>query len=154
MDLSDLHSDYLDICRLKCGIETKRRCVAALLDYERPRETWNIVGITRAAVDAYQANDFKPVKLNRSHKVDRVTTFRELVENPIEDVDRWWAFVVERGRCVLATATENITDRWSEVIEIPQGKGLFQGDGIQFSAKYRQTVERPWVEQMCRKASS
>ena len=45
-----------------------------------------------------------------------------------------------------------LAGQWSEVCEIPQGQGFFQGDDVQFSAKYRQKVERPWVEQMCKQA--
>ena len=142
-----LHADFLSILQLNCGDETKRRLVNLLIDIEAPEVATKIEAISTAALEAYQANDFRPMKLNGSHRVDRVLTYRELIAHPIENADEWWAFIVDRGRCVLTTARENMTNDWSA--EVPTPKGLFQGQGIQFSAKYRQRTERHWVEAKC-----
>jgi len=122
------------------------------------QESWRVVGITQAALDAFKAVDFEripnrkdPITVERAHIHQRAAWISEMFEREWDNADEWWQFIWERDTCVLATHTENrASDQAGAPLEIayqiPQGMGYFQSNFI--GCKYRKKVERALLENL------
>ena len=82
--------------------------IAKLL--EPVRSAWRVVGITEAALTAFeQANFNKPeTKLTRAHKIDRRATIEELLKKDNLTLDQFRNGMLGiKDHCILALSAEN-----------------------------------------------
>ncbi len=126
-----LFHDYQLICQMKVGMNRKVRLLAEL--FTEGENPWRVVGITTEAVKCFQANGFKKVAkmgINRSHLVNRATTYKHLLSNEFNDLEIWWEYYFQSDKTILATSSENITGNYSEIIDIDASLGLFKHKGF------------------------
>lgn len=72
--------------------------------------SWRVVGITLEALDLFARNDFKrpPRLIQRGHKVNRVTTARQLFDRSAPAVlDEFFRIFLKNDETVLMTAEQN-----------------------------------------------
>lgn len=119
-------------------------------------DSWRVIGITQAALDAFEAVGFARipnrkdgVSVERAHVHQRNTWLTEMFEREWHDATEWWAFIHERDTCILATNSENrASDSTGAPLviahHIPEGMGYFTSTFI--GCKYRKGVERALLE--------
>jgi hypothetical protein len=130
MDIADQYHDYLAIRQLRAPIPTRIRILSTLMSVNRG---WKVIGITRAALEVFAQHNFKKVShmgINRSHIIPRATTYTRMISEPALPMHDWWDLYITSDNTILATASENVTDRWSEVIPIDPDSDLFRGLNI------------------------
>ena len=124
------HQYYLDICGWDMPIKKKIRIMGELMAscYD---DHWRVVGITREALNVFQAHGYKKVPrmgINRGHVFDRKDTLDAMINIPFQDAEEWWEFFYNRDQTILQTSTENMTGKLSETYEVPPG--LFHTSGF------------------------
>jgi len=130
VDIGALYSDAQTIRSLSCSEAIKVRMLTALLGADA--NAWRVVGVTRAALDRFAANEFRRVSgmgVNRAHLVDRHQTYTDILSRDM-DVEEWWAFLQERDKCVLATSSENLKNDFGRIIGVDPALGLFRNQGF------------------------
>jgi hypothetical protein len=136
-----MHSDYLDVCKMRSSISVKVRLLTEITS-QNPN-TWRVVGVTKAALRVFEKNDFQRksgMGINRSHLVDRNTTYRKLLKDPKRDLNDWWTFYYENDKCVFATKSENMSGGvGDDYIPIDESLGLFRSKGYAWT--HRKGVE-------------
>ena len=58
--------------------------------------------------------------------LDRNSTYRKMLENPIEDMNERWEFYHKNDKCVLVTSGENNSRNIKNIIAIDESLGLFK----------------------------
>ena len=130
MELTHLHKYYLDICKWDIPTKNKVKILGELMAsaYENH---WRVIGITKEALNVFQAHGFKKVSrmgINRGHIFDRKDTLQYMLDYPFRDVEEWWNFFYDRDKTILMTSTENITGKLSDHYSVPEG--LFHNSGF------------------------
>lgn len=145
----EAHAAYLAICDFNCSPKAKRAMLDTLIA-DWPGH-WQVVGITRAALEEFARYDFKRksgMDLNRSHLMDRIDRNTYLLENVITDATEWWTYITDHDSTVLTTKSENMTDKWSEVFDFSDlpAEDAFTNSG--FNCKYRAKIEKPYLQSL------
>ncbi len=131
MEKDDYHKDYLKIFDMLSPIEIKVQMLSILLG--STDNAWHVIGITKEALQAISDNDFKYTSgIQRSHKVPRNKTYKEMLTNKIIDADEWWKFFIERDKTILATSSQNMKDELDDYISFENEKFLFRASGFRF----------------------
>lgn len=142
-----MHHDYLEVCKMRSSIPTKVRLLTIV--FSQNPDTWRVVGVTQAALKVFQSHDFQKksgIGVNRSHLVDRDSTYRKMLEKPIKDFNEWWQFYYENDKCVLATSGENNSVTIEDIIDTDESLGLFKSQG--FAWKHRKRVEAEFLRKL------
>ena len=136
MTPQDIYHDFLMIRNMRASTKERCRMLAELLvSYE---DNFLVVGVTEEALKVFAENDFRRVSrmgINRSHFVERKKTHTEMLEGPLLDFEAWWKLYRETDKTVLATATENMSNKFSRIIDIDTSLGLFRSAGFGWSHK-------------------
>lgn len=93
---------------------------------------WAVVGVTSAALLVFKEHSFRRqsrMGINRSHLIPRNETFAAMLDVEMPQKE-WWEFYMERDKTVLATASENMSNRVLDFIPIEE-------DHLFVSAGYR-----------------
>ncbi len=104
---------------MKVPMNRKIRLLSELF-VEAPNP-WQVTGITLEALKVFKNYGFKKetgMKINRSHIVDRNTTYSHMLIEKFQNIDEWWDFFLKNDKTILTTASENLTKKFSEIIEI------------------------------------
>ena len=131
MERDNLYHDYNLIFQMKCSIQRKIRLLSEL--FADAPEPWRVTGITKEALEIFKKHNFKRVSkmgINRSHKVDRYKTYKTMLENKFIDVNEWWNLYLTNDQTILATSNENLSSKFSKIIEINPSDGLFKNSGF------------------------
>ena len=125
-----LYDAYLKIFDMLIPINKRVRLLSeAMGSYE---DAWRVVGITEKALETFKENGYKRVSrmgVNRSHLVDRHSTYKYMLENKMLDKDEWWQFYLDRDKTVFATSGENMSNDFSNIIYF-ESQGLFRTSGF------------------------
>lgn len=138
LDIKDiLYDAYLKIFDMKIHVNRKVRLLSeAMGEHEN---NWRVVGVTEKALDVFAEHGFKRVSrmgINRSHLVDRHSTYKHMLENKMLDKDEWWQYYLDRDKTVFATSGENMSNDFSNIIYF-DSQGLFRASG--FAWKHSKT---------------
>lgn len=126
----EIYDDVQILRKMKTPDEIKIKMLGCLLI--RFEDIWRVIGITEDALKIFAANDFKKVsgmQINRSHLKDRAQTYPNLINLDLS-IEEWWQLLRENNDCILATSSENMSNKWSRVIEIDTSLGLFKSSGF------------------------
>ena len=111
----------------------RHRMLGSLLSMNK--NSWEVVGITEAALVKFIDNDFKrPKGVNRSHINQRSKTSKIMFERNDWTVDSWWKFYKDRDKCILATSSENM-NKDPDIIFADVPSGLFKTRGFAYDVK-------------------
>ena len=134
----DVYNDFLLIRQMKSSFQTKHRMLWEMLGMNgKNKDFWRVVGITELAFNKIVENDYKlpkgnkDNKINRSHIKNRIETSKTMLEGPLMKIDEWWEFYLENDKCILATASENLSKQ-QETIKYNVPFGLFECSGFSF----------------------
>lgn len=137
MNKEDFYHDFLLIRQMRAPTSKRYRMLGELFAVNP--NAWRVIGITENALKVFAEHGFKRVSrmgINRSHLVDRIQTYTNMLEGPLMDCDEWWNFYVETDKTILATSTENMgKGEWSKVYDIDTSLGLFQSHGFAWRHK-------------------
>jgi hypothetical protein len=133
------YHDFLLIRKMKASFQTKHRMLWEMLGMSgKNKDFWRVVGITELAFNKIVKNDVNVAKksiknnrIQRAHIKKRIETSREMLEDPLMDIDTWWKFYSDNDKCVLATASENHSKE-PEIIKYNVPIGLFECSGFSF----------------------
>lgn len=92
---------------------------------------WRIVGITEDALDKFKSNNFKlssRMGINRSHIKQRHQTYSYLLSNDL-DIDTFWDKFWENDKTILSTSSENMSDKFSKIIDLNPTGNQFMARG-------------------------
>lgn len=134
----DLYHDFLAVRGMRASLPLKVRILTAL--FGANTNGWRVVGITLEALKVFASNDFKSKSgdnINRSHHKDRDTTYKKMLTGRLMNKNAWWKFYLKNDTTVLATSSENVSGKWSEVYNIDESLGLFRTSGF----KWRHTKQ-------------
>lgn len=126
-----MHQDYLTIFEMNAPINIKALMLGGLLSCNP--DTWRVVGITEEALLVFKEHNFKKVSrmgINRSHQVDRIETYTEMLTNKMIDIDSWWSFYSKNDTTILSTSSENMSKDGKKIIDIDTKLGLFKSQGF------------------------
>lgn len=121
-------------------IKTLRSVMTEMM-YAEP-EAWRAVGITRAALDAFDASGHRPIKgLERAHITDRFKMIANVFDcdEPLtfNELFNYWS---ETDRVVISLRSENRSNQLGDWIPFENANAkFFQRKGIGFT--YRAAVE-------------
>ena len=137
MHKEDFYHDFLLIRQMRVPVSKRYRMLGEL--FGANPNNWRVIGITEQALNIFKQHDFKRVSrmgINRSHLVDRVSTYTTMLEGPLMECDEWWDFYIDTDKTVLATSTENMSKgEWSRVHNIDPSLGLFKTQGFAWRHK-------------------
>jgi hypothetical protein len=126
----EIYEDAQILRKLHAPMKIKVKLLGDLLaQYDN---IWQVTGITYDAIKVFHSNNFKKISrmgINRSHKIDRSESYKNLLSQNLT-FDLWWKYFLEINTCVLATSSENMSNKWSKVIEIDTNLGLFKSSGF------------------------
>jgi hypothetical protein len=113
---------YETIFRMKTTVRAKVVCLEDIAHEDERFVSWRVVGITRNALDALAAVDFRVPEANirRAHKVSRTDRGNELF-NRGEPMPNAYDFFFQHDSVTLTTSTENGRhgdEHWSEVFPL------------------------------------
>ena len=113
---------YETIFRMDTSVRAKVVCLENIAHEDERFLSWRVVGITRNALEALAAIDFRvpQAKIKRAHKVSRNDRGDELF-NRAEPMPNAYDFFFERDCVILTTSTENGRDgfeHWSEIFPL------------------------------------
>lgn len=129
--IEELHHDFLLIADMKAPIKTKARMLTELLS--QYHNVWRVSGITEGALHVFIQNDFIKIPrmgINRSHKIDRVKSYTQMFEKVDTDTNSWWKLFYDNDETVLATSSENMSSKSSNVIHFDNPDFLFRNSGF------------------------
>ena len=145
-DYKTLHKNYLLLCEMDLPLPTKSRMLDTIIAIWDGH--WRVLGITKAALEVFAKEDYLKVSgidINRSHTTDRHIRNTFLLENPMQDAEEWWQYVVDHDGTYFATKSENLSDKWSEMVEFTElPDGAFRNAG--FGWRHRKSVEMPYLK--------
>ena len=111
----------------------RHRMLGSLLSMNK--NSWVVIGITKAALIKFIENDFKIHKgVNRSHIEQRSKTSKIMFERNDWTVNSWWRFYKDRDKCILATSSENM-NKDPDFIFADVPSGLFITRGFAYDVK-------------------
>ena len=111
----------------------RHRMLGSLLSMNK--NSWVVIGITKAALIKFIENDYKrPKGVNRSHIEQRSKTSKIMFERNDWTVNRWWRFYKDRDKCILATSSENM-NKDPDIIFAVVPSGLFKTRGFAYDVK-------------------
>ena len=113
---------YETIFRMNTSIRAKVVCLEDIAHEDERFQSWLVVGITRNALEALAAVDFRVPNANirRAHKVSRSVRGHQLF-NLDEPMPNAYDFFFELDKVILTTAAENGTsgcEHWSEIFPL------------------------------------
>lgn len=131
------HNLYLDVAKSDVPMSVKVRVLNEVLSRTNPN-AWKIIGITDAALEVFRANDYKyssGMGINRSHLINRDDSHRHMLDNPLTDIDEWLDYYLANDATVLATSSENKSEKFSEItyfedLKHSYGEKLFKYQGF------------------------
>ena len=136
MTKEDFYHDYLLVRQMRVPVNKRYRILSELLgSYEN---AWRVVGITENALNVFKEYSFRResgMGINRSHIIDRKTTYTYMLEGPLMECDEWWDYYLENDKTVLATSKENMSNGFSKVYDIDPDLGLFKPQGFAWRHK-------------------
>ena len=145
-DYKPLHKNYLLLCEMDLPTPIKSRMLDDIISMWPGH--WRVLGATKAALEEFANNDYVKVSgmdINRSHLTDRIDRNTLLLETPITDAEEWWQFVIDHDGTYFATKSENLSDKWSEMVEFTElPDGAFRNAG--FGWRHRKSVEMPYLK--------
>ena len=111
----------------------RHRMLGSLLSMNK--NSWIVIGITKAALIKFIENDYKrPKGVNRSHIAQRSETSKIMFERDDWTVNSWWKFYIDRDKCILATSSENM-NKDPDIIFADVPSGLFKTRGFAYDVK-------------------
>jgi|TARA_B110000305_G_C18974540_1_gene418687 hypothetical protein len=111
----------------------RHRMLGSLLSMNK--NSWVVIGITKAALIKFIENDYKrPKGVNRSHIDQRSKTSKIMFERNDWTVNSWWKFYKDRDKCILATSSENM-NKDPDIIFADVPSGLFKTSGFAYNVK-------------------
>ena len=111
----------------------RHRMLGSLLSMNK--NSWVVIGITKAALIKFIENDYKrPKGVNRSHIDQRSKTSKIMFERNNWTVNSWWKFYKDRDKCILATSSENM-NKDHDIIFADVPNGLFKTRGFAYDVK-------------------
>ena len=111
----------------------RHRMLGSLLSMNK--NSWVVIGITKAALIKFIENDYKrPKGVNRSHIEQRSKTSKIMFERNDWTVNSWWRFYKDRDKCILATSSENM-NKDPDIIFAVVPSGLFKTRGFAYDVK-------------------
>jgi hypothetical protein len=113
---------YETIFRMDTSVRAKVVCLENIVHEDERFVSWRVVGITRNALEALAAVDFRvpEAKIRRAHKVSRKDRGDKLFDCG-EPMSTAYEFFFERDSVILTTAAENGRhgcEHWSEVFPL------------------------------------
>ncbi len=113
---------YETIFRMDTSVRAKVVCLENIVHEDERFVSWRVVGITKNALEALAAADFRvpKAKIKRAHKVSRKVRGDELF-NRLEPMSNAYEFFFEHDSVTLTTSTENGRDgcaHWSEIFRL------------------------------------
>ena len=128
-----IYKDYLLIKQMSSPMNRKCRMMTDLLG--QWDDFWKVIGITKEALNVFAKNDFKcpsRIGINRSHvHQDRNVTNTFLLTNDLT-YDEFWEYIIKNDVTALATSSENLSNKWSEVLSIDRNLNLFTSSGYKW----------------------
>jgi hypothetical protein len=134
MTCGEMYNDFQVIRTLNAPIQTKVGMLTYLFS-NHPKQ-WRVVGVTVEALLRFEQFAFQRVAkmgINRSHLVDRMTTYTRMIGSPFNGCEDWWKFYYENDRTVLATSSENTSGIYSEILWIDESLDLFRSSGYSWT---------------------
>lgn len=134
-----IYDDYLLVKQMSSPMYRKSRILTDILaQYDG---FWKVVGITEEALRTFAESNFTKNttrKINRSHITqDRMVTNTYLLSNDLS-FDEFWEYVLKNDVTVLATSSENSTNRFSRIIEVNTDLNLFKASGYGWTHNKRE----------------
>lgn len=129
MNIENLHADYIQIRNMRSSRRIKKMMLQALVS--EWTGIWRVVGVTMEALHVFREHSFKRVSrmgINRSHLVPRSATFDQMLATEML-AEEWWEFFVDRDKTILATSSQNSSNRTSEFAPIDD-ETLFRSKGF------------------------
>ena len=136
MNKEDLYNDFLLIKDMRAPTAKRARMLGELLSCHE--DHWQVVGITKVALEVFESHDFKRVShmgINRSHIIPRHQTYTTMIEGPNLSCDDWYDFYRANDQTILATSSENMSNGFSKIYPIDTSKGLFKSHGFSWKHK-------------------
>lgn len=136
MTKEDFYHDFLLIRKMRVPINKRYRILSELLGcYEN---AWRVTGVTYNALKVFSDLHFRResgMGINRSHIVDRKSTYVTMLEGPLMECDEWWNFYLDNDKTILATSAENMSNGFSEIFDVDSTLGLFKPQGFAWRHK-------------------
>ena len=149
MTKDDFYHDFLLIRKMRAP--TRKRCRMLGELFACDPDAWRVVGITEEALKIFATHNFNRVSrmgVNRSHLVDRNTTYTTMIEGPLLEKNKWWNFYRRNDKTILATSSENMSNNFSTVYDIDASLDLFKSQG--FAWRHREP-EVLYLKEVARK---
>ena len=132
MEKTDLFHNYTKIKDLKTDDKLKVRLLTVMMGASP--DGWRVTGITTEALKIFRRNDFKynaHMGIQRSHyPKSRKDFYSKMLKTDFKDCDEWWNYYHQHDKTILATSSENSTNKYSIIIDIDPSLGFFKNKFI------------------------
>lgn len=132
--------DFNLVCQMDAPIPVKVRILTHLLAAQE--NPWRVVGITKDALKVFKEYSFRKkakMGINRSHIKERHESYIELINSKNLNIETFWSLYYENDKTILATSSENMKRKFSEIFDIQEGEKLFKSKGYSWNHTKKET---------------